>query len=492
MKTPHPSKIQVRSNLKTPASEIVHLPATIPETVVMKFGGTSVADANTLAMMDRALSQESARACVVILSALAGTTDGIVALFNALQSGKSAAVHEAMAHIEQIYIRFLEGWNLPELGMCFQARWQIFEGQVQRHLAQFPKTLTAADRDGLLVFGELMTTELYALLFKRRNKDVCLIRASDWMVTDRQFGQAQPLAHESQAKIQKHLCPLLKPGRVIITQGFAGVTNAGEMTTIGRGGSDFSATFLAAQLKAQRVIIWTDTEGLLSADPRYVPGAQTLPTLTYDQAESLACNGAKVLHFRAIQPLKSAGVPLEIRSTFEPEGQASLISPSAFPGEAIFSLGLKPVHAATGGEEDVFPCRHLSDIPLRKIRQEQTRIDRQSRFEQRDNAPTYRQWASQLQPASASGEEPDFANICLFFPGLKHYPKLCKQVVGMLQNKNVPTYYSTVANNQEFALLVVSYHHGNKAIAQLHQYLTEFTALHELAAKAAPALVAAH
>ncbi len=161
------------------------------------------------------------------------------------------------------------------------------------------------------------------------------------MVTDDRFGRATPVAEAFTARVRECLTPLCRAGRVPVTQGFIGATGAGVPTTLGRGGSDFTAALLGAALPATRVEIWTDVNGLMTADPRIVPGARTLRAASYEEAAELATFGARVLHPATAMPLVRAGIPIVVLNSTSPAQPGTTIGPSA----ELERLGDSPIRS---------------------------------------------------------------------------------------------------------------------------------------------------
>jgi aspartate kinase len=153
------------------------------------------------------------------------------------------------------------------------------------------------------------------------------IEATELIVTDAYHGGAEPLADLTRERCESRLRPLLKEDVVPVATGFIGATTQGALTTLGRGGSDYSATILGAALRADEVIIWTDVDGVLTADPRLVPNARTIPEISYREAAELAYFGAKVLHPKTLRAVMPTGIPVWIRNSFAPEQPGTMISP---------------------------------------------------------------------------------------------------------------------------------------------------------------------
>jgi aspartate kinase len=166
--------------------------------------------------------------------------------------------------------------------------------------------------------------------------------------TDAIFGEATPLPKSIKALAQAQVVPQLGPGRIVVTQGYIGATEEGLTTTLGRGGSDYSAALLGAALGATEVQIWTDVEGVLTADPRIVPEALPIPDLSFAEAAELAAFGAKVLHPATIQPAVEAHIPVTVRHTWRPDGRFTTISGEVRSGRPITALASRgPVTVLT-------------------------------------------------------------------------------------------------------------------------------------------------
>jgi aspartate kinase len=170
------------------------------------------------------------------------------------------------------------------------------------------------------------------------------VEATELIVTDNISGRADPLMSQTREKAAARLLPLIANDSVPVVTGFIGATAEGMLTTLGRGGSDYSATILGAALDAAEVIIWTDVDGVLTADPRLVPEARTLREISYNEAAELAYFGAKVLHPKTLRPVSEAGIPVWIRNSFAPERQGTKITATGHPT----ARGVKAITAISG------------------------------------------------------------------------------------------------------------------------------------------------
>ena len=293
--------------------------------IVMKFGGSSVGSAE---MMDKALDIAVSRlesAPVVVSSAMSKVTDSLLMMTDLAVTGDG---NGAMGVVEKIIQRhldlaesFLSGKNLA------QARERI-EG-MRRGLLSLAKGLSLLKEcsprssDAVVSYGELLSTTLLAARARERGLKADLADSRTFMRTDDRFMSAAPDFRETRKLTRRKLKPA--PGRLVICQGFIGSTRDGVTTTLGRGGSDYSATIIGAALGAETVEIWTDVSGILTTDPRLVPEARSIPKISYGEAAELAYFGAKVVHPSSIQPAVEQGIPVFIKNTNDPAHPGTVI-----------------------------------------------------------------------------------------------------------------------------------------------------------------------
>jgi aspartate kinase len=301
----------------------------------MKFGGTSVGDAACIErVMEiiRSASQESD--VVVVVSAMSGVTNKLVAAASHSEAGNYEPVaailrelrqqHDtaASALIHSTTERSRIGHKMEEL---FQSGESLCQGTI------LLRELTPRTRDSISSLGERLSVLLVAAALTERGVASAPIVATELVVTDACHGSADPCMDLTREQCEARLRPLLQQGIVPVVTGFIGATADGILTTLGRGGSDYSATILGAVLEADEVIIWTDVEGLQTADPRLVPEARTIPHISYREAAELAYFGAKVLHPKTLRAVMQCGIPLWIRNTFAPERLGTKITPAGPP-----------------------------------------------------------------------------------------------------------------------------------------------------------------
>jgi len=295
--------------------------------IVMKFGGTSVGIPDRFAVATRLVAERLARDPIVVVSALAGVTNLLVEFCRAT-AGRSDLARQ----LETRHQEFAHGVGVAAAALEPLLRaWELESaGWLRSH-----QVIAGADRDRVLAFGEQLSAELFAAGLRARGVDAAPVLAGDaGLVTDERFGAAHPLP-ELAALLARHLGR--RPPLPVVT-GFLGRTADGRPTTLGRGGSDYSAAILGAALAAEEIQIWTDTSGMLSADPRIVPEARPVTQLSFAEASELAYFGAKVLHPKTLLPAIDRAIPVRILNTARPDDPGSLITPAARAAESSWRV----------------------------------------------------------------------------------------------------------------------------------------------------------
>jgi len=283
-----------------------------PKPVIMKFGGTSVEDASAIVRLADLVKHRLRNQPVVVVSALAGVTDRL------LDAGKLAAKGEIVQALEvarELELRHEHVVSELFAGDHKRCLWNQLApdfAAVKSVLSQICSSavLSARLQDHLLGVGECLSSKIVAEVLSQGDVPGIWSDARACIVTDTAHTQATPLWEESDAQIQAALLPLLAEGKVPVLGGFVGATRDGIPTTLGRGGSDFSASIVGAALDATRIEIWTDVDGILSSDPRICPDARRVPSMSFEEAADLAYFGAKVLHPATIAPAMSKNIPV--------------------------------------------------------------------------------------------------------------------------------------------------------------------------------------
>lgn len=310
--------------------------------IVAKFGGTSVQDSEAIGRTAAIIEGRLDRQPVVVVSALAGTTNRLIEIAEHSSKGELIV---ALAILEELRTRHFatirellggdpsEGEVSSEVGAMFDELAHLAEAlSVLGHL-------TNRSHDAVASMGERLSAPIVTAAMQRAGLPAVFVDARTVMITGDDFGRATPLPDDIALACREHLAPLLREGKVPVLGGYIGSTKAGVTTTLGRGGSDFSASLLGAAMEAEAIEIWTDVDGMLTADPRVVPEARLIGHIRFDEAAELANFGAKVLHPSTITPAVKRGIPVFIFNSRRPEGSGTRIT---------FDAPRAPVRAIAG------------------------------------------------------------------------------------------------------------------------------------------------
>jgi bifunctional aspartokinase / homoserine dehydrogenase 1 len=326
--------------------------------LVMKFGGTSVGSAERIrAACDLIAAEAARRPVVAVVSAMSKITDLLLDTTRHAEAGDQAGIDYNLRQLEQRHMTAADALiskpakhQIGEIVAEFQ---RIVSG-IQMLGHRPPRTV-----DEAVAVGERLSALLVSEHLKSRGVAARAVNAAELIVTDAVFNNASPLMDATEKKANERLGPILKAGEVPVVTGFNGATADGRPTTLGRGGSDFSASILAAVLGASELWIWTDVDGIMTADPRVVADAKILGEITYSEAAELAWAGAKVLHPRTLAPLVGRGIPVWSKNSFAPEKPGTRIVPALGAGNpgarAVTSMAnvalvsLEPASSGVGG-----------------------------------------------------------------------------------------------------------------------------------------------
>lgn len=304
--------------------------------VVMKFGGTSVSTSERVQTIMRIVRKEKSKNPIVVVSALCGVTDRLLALGN----GSRNVIPQRMQQLRNVHMVLVEKlWNEEKQK---QKVMSYIDDKLSKitHLLQ-KKTRNNEFLDQLISYGEIISSYIITQKLSTDGIQAEQVIATDIIVTDTNFGSAEFLAIPSQAKIKKVLKQILSRGIVPVITGFIGATLDGKTTTLGRGGSDYTASIIGFCLKAAEIQIWTDVDGIMTADPKIVKNAQTVEYISYAEASELAMLGAKVLHPKTILPAVEEKIPVRIRNTFNPAHKGTTILKDVSKSNSITSIACK-------------------------------------------------------------------------------------------------------------------------------------------------------
>ncbi len=295
----------------------------------MKFGGTSVGTPDAIRRAARLVTERAGRRSVaVVVSAMSQVTNQLLAILDAAARGDTDSVRKSMGQVRDKHLQACDELLPKAVRAAVQESIESILGDFERIAKGMLLLRECPQRsvDEAVPAGERLAALLLSELLSASGTLSRAVSGAEVIVTDEAFGSASPSLPETRARAESLLRPMLNRGIVPVVTGFNGSTRQGIPTTLGRGGSDFSASILAAALKASELCIWTDVDGVLSCDPSVAPDARLLADITYSEAAELAYNGAKVLHPRTLAPLTGMGIPVRIRNSFKPERSGTRIS----------------------------------------------------------------------------------------------------------------------------------------------------------------------
>ncbi|MBI4428285.1 MAG: lysine-sensitive aspartokinase 3 [Ignavibacteriales bacterium] len=294
--------------------------------IVMKFGGTSVEDASAIRTVCHIIASRLHLRPLVVVSACAGVTSSLIEIAGNASKGLETEALEQLSLLRvrhkkiALELQLNDETVLPLLDRDFDEIRRAVQGIFAlRELT--PKTL-----DYITAFGELWSSTLLGAGLSQSQIPVQVVDARTILVTNSNFTFAEPILDDTREKALGVFSPLIDNGTVVVTQGFIGATKDGITTTIGRGGSDYSASIFGSVLNADEIQIWTDVDGILTADPSILPEARLIKEMTFNEASELAYFGARVLHPSTILPAIKKNIPVRVLNTWRPSTEGTLIS----------------------------------------------------------------------------------------------------------------------------------------------------------------------
>jgi aspartate kinase len=297
---------------------------------VLKFGGTSVRDAKAIQNVIDIVTARHSCPLLVVVSACGGVTNS---LLTCIQDAAEGHVREARGTLAALRERHLDIANDlidGSHGVEFvdQLRQDCLKLERALQSISVARSASAQARDEIVSFGERWSSRLLCYALEEHGLPVALVDARKVLMTNNEFSKATPVFEETNVKARELMLPLLQQGKVVVTQGFIGSTRSGLTTTLGRGGSDYSASIFGSALDADEIQIWTDTDGILTADPSITPGAMPLREISVEEATELAHFGAKVLHPSTLAPAMSQHIPVHVLNSMNPFFPGTLVKPT--------------------------------------------------------------------------------------------------------------------------------------------------------------------
>ena len=412
----------------------------------MKFGGTSVGDAKAIGRVVEIVRGRLAQWPVVVVSAMARVTDQLLHMAWAAGNGdRKTALTLARELRERHYNTAGEllGTALftqfhGDLGTEFEDLEELLRG------ISAVGELTPRTTDNVASFGEVLSSKLVTAALSAHGIEATLVDSRDCIVTDGNFTRAAPLFEQTNAKLGELVQPLVKLARVPVMGGFIGANRAGATTTIGRGGSDFSAAIVGAGLGADRIEIWTDVDGMMTTDPNLCPDARRIKTISFDEAAELAYFGAKVLHPATVLPAIQKNIPVYILNSRNPTCEGTRITARAphcknfFKAIAakkritIIDIAAPRMLLAHGFLKAIFDAFDRHRIPIDVVSTSEVSVS--LTVDSNESIPALAEDLSRLADVKYEGRK---AIVCLVGENLREVPGIAAHVFGQLTDVKI-------------------------------------------------------
>jgi len=434
---------------------------------ILKFGGTSIGTPERFKKLPALLQRENEQA-VVILSAIAGTTDHLESITGLLQDKEYIKAGEKAEDLERFYSRFIYGlfeWT----GQYNQARLFV-ESRFIRLFSLMDKTFSEDIKNEILAQGELLSTGLSRCLFDSVNYDYVYFYAPDFLVKQNdEIPDQQKLKMRLSKVINEH-----KDNKIFITQGYICSNRHGKIDTLGRGGSDFTASLIGAALDVSEIQIWTDVDGMHNNDPRVVEETRPVPELSYEEADELAYFGAKVLHPECVFPAQQKNIPIRIKNTMNPDAPGTLIQQARYESaikavaakEGITAIRIRSARMlmAYGFLRKVFEIFERYKTPIDMISTSEISVSLTI-----DSKTYLKQIIDELKQLGVVEVDEDQVIVCVVGDFMAEKPGIIRHVLNAL--KDIPVRMISYGGSMNNVSLLLHAGDKTKALQALHHYL---------------------
>jgi len=422
--------------------------------IVMKFGGTSVESREAIERVAGIVQARLAQRPLVVVSAMGKTTNRLLAIAAAAVGGQREEALEQLEQLRDFHCRESSGVD-REIESHFQEL-----GELVRGLAVMGE-LTPRATDAISSYGERLSSIIVTAVFKRRGLNPVHLDSRKLILTDHRHTQAAPIFAETNQRLSSTIPPLAAT-HVVVMGGFIGSTEHGVTTTLGRGGSDYTAAIVGAGIGAQEIQIWTDVDGMLTADPTILPGGYRVKTCSFAEAAELAYFGAKVLHPATVLPAIEKNIPVRILNSRRPEAGGTLILAEAPPcANAIRSIACKKnitlvnivstrMLMAHGFLRRIFEVFDRFETPVDMLATSEVSVSMTI-----DNTRALEAIRAELEKFSEVSVENDQAIVCLVGDNIRQSPGVAARIFAALKDINVRM-VSQGASLLNFSLVVAA------------------------------------
>ena len=428
----------------------------------MKFGGTSVEDAAAINRSCHIVEQRLPRKPFVVVSAIGGATNSLLEAGALAARGEIGKAMEIAERLEKRHAELLESTaeHFIRLRELLKALGAIGEFS--------PRT-----QDLVASYGEVLSSLIFADRMKRLGFDAVHVDARQCLITDDRFGKASPIVDITTVRLEEAARPHLNAGRVVVMGGYIGTTSTGVTTTLGRGGSDYSAAIVGATLNAEEIQIWTDVDGMMTTDPRIVPTAWKVREISFDEASELAYFGAKVLHPLTVLPAVEKNIPVYILNSRKPAGTGTRITREARPcRNLIKSIAVKKgITVLTVSSSRMLMAHGFLKALFEVFDRHRTSVDMVATSEVSvsltlDSLSSLDAILEDLRPLGDVEITSKAALICLVGNNLKYTPGVARRAFGSLPDINI-LMVSHGASNINFSF-IVDEKDATTAVQRLH------------------------
>ena len=452
--------------------------------LVMKFGGTSVGSVEGVKRVSELVKLHSDQELVVVVSAMGDTTDRLIEAARLMEGGKRREGEAKVRELEGMHHPILEAIDpkvregvRKKLSSLFEELRMVLTG------VYLLRELTPRSMDLILSFGERLSTTLVHGSLKGLGLNVRMLTGGEaGIVTDSNFGEARPLIEATYHQVRRRLGPMLKKGVIPVVTGFIAADQDGATTTLGRGGSDYTATLIGAAIDADEVWLWSDVDGLMSADPRMVKGARPLKSVSYEEAIEMAAFGVKGMHPRALEPVMEKGIPVRIRNTFNPDFEGTVIGKGSEGGTVkavamVKGVGLITVSGAgmvgmPGVAARIFGVLASRGINIRMISQSVS----ESNISMIVSAKDLYRAANALELELLGGRfvkqvetEEGLCVVAVIGSGMKYKPGIAARVFGAVARRGINVRMIAQGSSENNISFVVKEEDGEEAVRALHE-----------------------
>src|SRR5690348_9146616 len=455
----------------------------------MKFGGSSLANASRIKNVARIIQRFSQQNKIVaVASAMNETTDQLLEIGELAAKGDKIRPKKILARIQKFHVKTAQATSSPRMRKELLDRISRLSDDLEKTVDGIShlRELTPRSRDYLLSFGERLTVpilaaEIRSLGLKARE----LTGAEAGITSDDRFGEAKPLTEVSYHQVRRRLDPLLTKNEIPVVTGFIAATVNGSITTLGRGGSDYTASLLGAALNADEIWIWTDVDGLMTADPRIVREAKVLPTVSFGEALELSYFGAKMMHPRAMQPAAQRKIPVRIRNSSKPTLEGTLVSSGETSNgdrvvkavSIIRRVGIVTVSGtgmigSPGAAAKVFMTLGSSNVNVMMISQGSSEATISCVVARKDMDTSVRTLQLALLGQGLVDKvvaEKDACIIAVVGSGMKGTPGVAARIFGAVARKRVNVRMVAQGSSEYNVSFVVSEDQGPDAVRAIHE-----------------------